>query len=188
MYTLAGLANDATGWGVRDETWSAAEMLERYGAPTWFRLGDRDLATHIVRTARLAGGARLTDVTADLVRALDVGARLLPMTDEPLRTKVRTADSAGSTSRITSSAAATPMRCWSCASRASPTHDRHRRCSMAIDAAELVVIAPSNPFVSVAPILALPGVAGAPDESAGALSWRSARSSAAPRCAVRRRT
>ena len=58
MYTLAGLANDDTGWGVRDETWNAASMLERYGAPTWFRLGDRDLATHVRRTERLRDGVR----------------------------------------------------------------------------------------------------------------------------------
>ena len=63
MYTLAGLANQQTGWGVRDETWSATEMMATYGQPTWFRLGDRDLATHIVRTARLRAGESLTEVT-----------------------------------------------------------------------------------------------------------------------------
>ena len=90
MYTLAGLANDTTGWGVQDETWNAAAMLERYGAPTWFRLGDRDLGTHIRRTEALRGGARLTDVTLDLAASLGVGPRLLPMADEPVRTRVRT--------------------------------------------------------------------------------------------------
>src|SRR5690242_14820515 len=92
MYTLSGWANDETGWGVRDETWSAADMLERYGAETWFRLGDRDLASHVLRTNGLAEGARLTDVTARLARALGIGARLLPMTDDRVRTQVRTAD------------------------------------------------------------------------------------------------
>src|SRR5688572_4916274 len=91
MYTLAGLANTDTGWGVRDETWSASEMLERYGQPTWFKLGDRDLATHIVRTARLRDGARLTEVTADLAGRLGIPATLLPMTDDRVRTKIRTA-------------------------------------------------------------------------------------------------
>src|SRR5688500_11757443 len=76
MYTLAGLANEQTGWGVRGETWSAADMLERYGRPTWFRLGDRDLATHIFRTERLRAGTALTDVTAELARALGVTADL----------------------------------------------------------------------------------------------------------------
>src|SRR6188508_1423809 len=90
LYTLAGLANEETGWGVRDETWSAATQLERYGEPTWFRLGDRDLATHIYRTARLRDGTRLTDVMQQLVHVLGVRAALLPMTDDPVRTKVRT--------------------------------------------------------------------------------------------------
>src|SRR5215203_1587683 len=74
MYTLAGLSNYETGWGVRDETWSAAWMLGRYGEPTWFRLGDRDLATHIVRTCGLAAGARLTEITAQMARALEIHA------------------------------------------------------------------------------------------------------------------
>ncbi|MBA2488679.1 MAG: YvcK family protein, partial [Chloroflexi bacterium] len=92
MYTLAGLADRERGWGVADETWSAAAMLEAYGQPTWFRVGDRDLATHVTRTERLRGGARLTEVTASLAGALGVSARLLPMSDQPVRTEVRTAD------------------------------------------------------------------------------------------------
>src|SRR5687768_4659396 len=90
MYTLAGLANEATGWGIRDETWAAAAMLDRYGEPTWFRLGDRDLATHVTRTSRLRSGTRLTDVTRSLRSALGVTAELLPMSDDPVRTKVLT--------------------------------------------------------------------------------------------------
>ena len=74
MYTLAGLANDETGWGLRDETWSAAEMLGRYGAETWFQLGDRDLATHVRRTQRLREGRRLTEVTTELAARLGVSA------------------------------------------------------------------------------------------------------------------
>src|SRR5262249_7850616 len=92
MYTLGGLANDETGWGVRDETWSGSEMLARYGQETWFGLGDRDLATHIVRTARLRGGASLTEVTGQLASALKIRADLLPMTDDRVRTQIRTAD------------------------------------------------------------------------------------------------
>src|SRR3954465_10370081 len=88
MYTLSGLANDETGWGVRDETWSAAWMLGRYGEPTWFRLGDRDLATHIVRTRGLRPGRGLTDVTAELARGLQIDARLLPATDNEFRTHI----------------------------------------------------------------------------------------------------
>ena len=88
MYTLAGMANEATGWGLRDETWSAAGMLERYGQETWFRLGDRDLGTHLYRTGRLAKGASLSSVTAEIAAAWDVEVRVLPATDDPLRTMV----------------------------------------------------------------------------------------------------
>lgn len=157
MYTLAGLANDATGWGVTADTWSAAEMLGRYGEPTWFRLGDRDLATHIVRTARMRAGERLTDVTADLACALGVTCRLLPMSDQPVRTKVRTTlgwlDFQDYFVSRRHADEVLELR-FEGLSSAQPTAE----VLAAVDAADLVVIAPSNPFVSVAPILALPGV------------------------------
>jgi LPPG:FO 2-phospho-L-lactate transferase len=157
MYTLAGLANDATGWGVADETWSAAAMLERYGQPTWFGLGDRDLATHITRTARLAAGQTLTQVTNHLASSLGVNARLLPMSDQPVRTKVRTADGwldfQDYFVRRHHADAVLELR-FDGLSGAQPTAE----VLAAIDEADLIVIAPSNPFVSVAPILALSGV------------------------------
>jgi LPPG:FO 2-phospho-L-lactate transferase len=158
MYTLAGLANEATGWGVRDETWNGAGMLERLGAPTWFRLGDRDLATNLVRSERLRAGERLTDVTAALAAALDVRARLLPMTDDPVRTQLLTADGwldfqeyfvhrhhAERVSAVRHAGAA----------EARPTPETLD----AIGAADLLVVAPSNPFLSIGTILAVPGVA-----------------------------
>src|SRR6185437_1391802 len=92
LYTLAGLDDRERGWGLRDETWSASAQLERLGEATWFRLGDRDLATHIVRTARLRTGARSTTVARELGHALGVAATILPMTDQPVRTQVRTDD------------------------------------------------------------------------------------------------
>ena len=157
MYTLAGLANAETGWGVRDETWSAAAVLEKYGEPTWFRLGDRDLATHIVRTARLAAGERLTDVTRDLARALGVRARLLPMSDDSVRTKVRTKDGwldfqdyfvrRGHQDDVQE------VR-FDGIETAPPTPE----VLASIESADLIVVAPSNPYVSVAPILALNGI------------------------------
>jgi LPPG:FO 2-phospho-L-lactate transferase len=156
MYTLAGVANNETGWGVANETWSAAEMLGRYGEQTWFRLGDRDLATHIVRTAQLAAGERLTDVTRHLATSLGVSSTLLPMTDDEVRTKIRTADGwldfqdyfvrrhhADKVEEVRFDGLET----------ARPTNEARD----AIATAELIVIAPSNPFVSVGPILALPG-------------------------------
>ncbi|MDP8904615.1 MAG: 2-phospho-L-lactate transferase [Chloroflexota bacterium] len=160
MYTLAGLANPRTGWGVRDETWSAAAMLERYGEPTWFRLGDRDLATHIARTARLRAGVSLTDVTSQLAGALGIRARLLPMTDDRVRTKIRVADGwldfQDYFVRRRHAEQVLDVRFDGIdgARPAPPVVE-------AIGEAELIVIAPSNPFVSVAPILALPGIADA---------------------------
>src|SRR4051794_32930626 len=157
MYTLSGLANDETGWGVRDETWSASWMLGRYGEPTWFRLGDRDLATHIARTKGLAEGARLTEVTARLARALEIDAALLPMTDDRVRTQLRTADGwldfqdyfvrRGHTDEVLE------LR-YDGAAAAMVTSE----VVDAIGAADVIVIAPSNPFLSVAPILSVPGI------------------------------
>jgi LPPG:FO 2-phospho-L-lactate transferase len=157
LYTLAGLANRQTGWGVTEETWSAAAMLERYGAPTWFQVGDRDLATHVVRTSRLRDGTTLTEVTEHLRRSLGVGATLLPMTDASVRTRVRVAGGwldfqewfvhrrhADDVLELE----------FAGASDARPTGAVLR----AIATAELVVVAPSNPFVSIAPMLALPGM------------------------------
>jgi LPPG:FO 2-phospho-L-lactate transferase len=156
MYTLSGLANDATGWGVRDETWSAAEVLERYGAPTWFKLGDRDLATHLLRTAAVRGGGRLTDVEAQLASALGVRAKLLPMSETPVRTSVRTVDGwldfQDYFVRRHHADEALELR-FSGAGDARTTPE----VAQAISTADLIVIAPSNPFVSIGPILAVPG-------------------------------
>jgi len=157
MYTLAGLANDETGWGVRDETWSAADMLARYGEQTWFRIGDRDLATDVVRTARLAGGARLTDVTAHLARALGITAALLPMTDDRVRTQVRTVDGwldfQDYFVRRHHDDDVLELRYDGI--------EAARATDEVIDAtraADVIVVAPSNPFLSVAPIVAVGGV------------------------------
>lgn len=90
LYTLAGLADPVRGWGLRDETWTFMAALERLGGDTWFRLGDADLALHVERTRRLAAGATLTEVTDALRRRLDIGARVLPMSDDPVRTRLRT--------------------------------------------------------------------------------------------------
>ena len=160
MYTLAGLANDETGWGVRDETWSAAAQLERYGAQTWFRLGDRDLATHIRRTELLREGERLTEVTLTLAAALDVKARLLPMSDQPVRTELLTDEGwlefqdyfvrRGHRDEVRE------IRQLGIET-AHPTAEVFD----AIRAADLIVFAPSNPFVSIGTILALHGAVNA---------------------------
>ena len=89
-YTLAGLDDEERGWGLRDETWTVMDSLDALGDETWFRLGDRDLATHLWRTDRLRAGARPTAVALELGRALGIGPTILPMADEPVRTQVRT--------------------------------------------------------------------------------------------------
>lgn len=157
LYTLAGLANETTGWGVRDETWSGSAMLERLGADTWFRLGDRDLATNLLRTERLRGGQRLTEVTAGLAHALGVAARLLPMTDSPVRTQLLAADGwLDFQEYFVHRHHAVPVTAVRHvgAAEATPTPEVLE----AIAAAALVVLAPSNPFLSIGTILAVPGV------------------------------
>ena len=157
MYTLAGIDNRAWGWGIAGETFATAEMLERYGEETWFRLGDRDLATHIVRTARLRRGDRPTDVARDLQRALGVGSVILPMSDEPVRTEVLTDDGWIAFQdyfvRLHQAPEVRDVRFVGIEEATStPEVDA------ALEAAETIVIAPSNPFVSVRPILSVAGL------------------------------
>ncbi len=155
MYTLAGLAHPEQGWGLSGETFGAMAMVERLGGPTWFRLGDRDLGTHLVRTARLLAGETLTAITADLCRALGVGPQLLPMCDTPRPTRLQTDEGV------------LDFQGWLVGRRGAPRVTRvfwegssapAPGLLPAIDAADVVVIGPSNPYVSVDPILALDGV------------------------------
>ena len=157
MYTLAGIDNREWGWGLDGETFNAAAMLERYGEESWFRLGDRDLATHIVRTARLHRGDRPTEIALDLQRALGVLARILPMSDDPVRTEVRTDDGwlefQDYFVRLHQQPAVREVRFRGIeAARATP------EVGAALAAARTILIAPSNPFVSVRPILAVAGI------------------------------
>jgi LPPG:FO 2-phospho-L-lactate transferase len=157
MYTLAGLDDRTQGWGIRDETFSAAGMLERYREETWFRLGDRDLATHIVRTARLKAGERLTEVCLGLQRGLGVAAKILPMSDDQVRTQVRTDDGWLEFQEYFVHRHQEPevheVR-FDGADRAEAT----ARVRGELGFAETIVIAPSNPIVSIGPILAVRGV------------------------------
>jgi LPPG:FO 2-phospho-L-lactate transferase len=154
-YTLAGLANRETGWGVAGDTFEAMAALERLGGPSWFGLGDRDLATHLRRTLLLRQGFRLTEVSAHLCDALGVRCRVLPMTDSVVATKVMT--DAG---ELDFQDYFVRRRCepvvrgirFAGIERALPSAE----VLAALEAADGVVIAPSNPFVSVEPILSLP--------------------------------
>jgi LPPG:FO 2-phospho-L-lactate transferase len=157
MYTLAGLDNREWGWGIAGETFAASEMLERYGEETWFRLGDRDLATHIVRSRRIEAGERLTDVCRDLQDRLGLQARILPMSDDPVRTQVLTDDGwlefqEYFVHRHQEPAVRDLRFAGAEDAEASP------EVLAALEAAEAIVLAPSNPFVSIRPILAVAGI------------------------------
>jgi LPPG:FO 2-phospho-L-lactate transferase len=157
MYTLAGIENPDHGWGLAGDTWNAMEALERYGEEAWFRLGDRDLATHVVRTARLRDGERLTVVCRALQARLGVRAAILPMTDEPVRTHVRTdagwLDFQDYFVRLRQAPDVREVR-FDGVEAARPTPE----VVAALNAATAIVVAPSNPIVSIAPILAVPGM------------------------------
>jgi LPPG:FO 2-phospho-L-lactate transferase len=155
MYTLAGLANPMTGWGQAGETWSFLAALERLGGETWFRLGDRDLATHVERRRRLAAGESLTRVTQAFCRGLGVGPRLLPMSDDPLRTMVQTDEGELAFQEYFVHRQCRPRVIgfrFEGEARATP------EVLQALEQADLTIICPSNPFVSLGPILHLPGV------------------------------
>jgi LPPG:FO 2-phospho-L-lactate transferase len=157
-YTLAGAVNPVTGWGLAGETWSAMEALGRYSDETWFRLGDRDMATHLHRTGRLAEGATLSEVTAEITAAWGLGLRLVPMSDDPVRTRLRLADREVSFQEyFVKLRHSVPVVHVSFAgadvARPAPS------VLEAIAAAETIVIAPSNPVVSIGPILAVAGIA-----------------------------
>jgi LPPG:FO 2-phospho-L-lactate transferase len=159
MYALAGLSDPVRGWGWREDTWNFMAALQRLGAPSWFQLGDRDLAVHVQRTWRLRAGARLSEVTRELCGGLGIAAQVLPMSDDPVRTQVR------------------------CGERWIPFQEYfvQRHCEPAVQAfsfegaaqaralpevlsaltradLEAVIICPSNPFVSIEPILAVLGI------------------------------
>jgi LPPG:FO 2-phospho-L-lactate transferase len=157
MYTLAGLENPELGWGIAGDSWTVMSALERYGEEGWFRLGDRDLATHIVRTDRLRRGERLTDVCRLLQSRLGVVGTILPMTDETVRTQVRTDDGwldfQDYFVRLRQAPEVREVRFEGIESARLTGEVR-----TAIEVAEVVVIAPSNPIVSVGPILAVPGM------------------------------
>lgn len=157
MYTLAGIDNRDWGWGIAGETFAAADMMAGYGEESWFRLGDRDLAAHIVRTNRLRGGMRLTEVLLGLQAALGLGARILAMADEPVRTEVRTDDGWLDFQtyfvRLHQEPDVRELRYRGLdAARITP------EVAEAFQAADAIVIAPSNPFLSIAPILGVRGV------------------------------
>jgi LPPG:FO 2-phospho-L-lactate transferase len=159
LYTLAGIANPETGWGRAGETWSFMAALAELGGETWFRLGDRDLATHIQRTRRLAAGERLSAISADLASRLGVRARLLPMSDQPVRTLVDTEDGVLPFQRYFVERRCAPrVRGFAFAGAEAAAAPSALLETLASRRLEAVVICPSNPFISIDPILAVPGM------------------------------
>jgi LPPG:FO 2-phospho-L-lactate transferase len=157
LYTLAGLLDEERGWGVRDDTVNALAGAGRLGGETWFTLGDRDIGLHLVRTEAMRDGARLSEVTRRLAESLGVAVRLLPASDDPVRTF------------LTTPAGELDFQTWFVARRhADPVlavrYDGAEAAAPApgvleaIGGAEVVFLAPSNPFVSIFPILAVPGI------------------------------
>jgi len=158
-YTLAGASNETLGWGLEGETWTVMEQLGRLGGQDWFRLGDKDLATHLYRTQRLSEGGTLSDVARELAASWGLGLRLLPMTDDVVQTRVTLADTGeeiGFQDYFVArrhGVAVSAVR-FDGAASSSPAPGVLE----ALASAERVVICPSNPIVSVGPVLAVPGV------------------------------
>jgi LPPG:FO 2-phospho-L-lactate transferase len=157
LYTLSGLANPATGWGIAGDTFATLEMVGRYTGEPWFQLGDRDFATHIVRTERLRRGDSLSSVTADLACALGIEAALVPMSDEPVATMIDTPDGRLDfqqyfVGRRHSDEVLGVSFAGIEAARPAPA------ALAALGNADAIVFCPSNPIVSIGPILAVPGM------------------------------
>ncbi|MGH3010516.1 MAG: 2-phospho-L-lactate transferase [Gaiellaceae bacterium] len=160
LYTLAGLLDEERGWGVRDETTNALELAGRLGGETWFTLGDRDIGLHLVRSRLLSQGVPLSEATRRLAESLEVGVHLLPASDDSVRTL------------LTTPVGELDFQTWFVARRHADevTAVRYEGAEQArpapevleaIAGAEVVFLAPSNPFVSIRPILAVPGISGA---------------------------
>ncbi|MFP6796686.1 MAG: 2-phospho-L-lactate transferase CofD family protein, partial [Pseudomonadales bacterium] len=156
-YTLAGQSNQDTGWGTEDESWHFMDALKDLDEETWFRLGDRDLALHVYRRERLAAGLTLTETTREIASKLGIRHQILPMSDDPVQTFVNT------------SGGALPFQHYFVRDRCKPRVSgfefrgvANARVNPVINFAEFdgLIICPSNPFVSIDPILAIPGMKG----------------------------
>jgi LPPG:FO 2-phospho-L-lactate transferase len=159
MYTLAGLDNTKLGWGRQDETWSFMETLTVLGGENWFRLGDRDLAVHVERTRRLRQGESLSAITADFCRRLGVRPRVAPATDDRVRTRLRTDEGWLDLQDYFVRLQCRPVvreLAFEGAEDARPHHEL--LAALRDERLRAVIICPSNPFISIEPILAVPGM------------------------------
>ena len=159
IYTLAGINDTERGWGLAGETWHFMESLSRLGGEAWFQLGDRDLATHIVRTQRLKAGATLSEVTGEIATRLGITARLLPMSDQPVRTMVETLDGVLPFQRYFVEQQCRPVVKairFEGADDATVQPDILKL--LADPDLAAIVLCPSNPYLSIDPLLAVPGM------------------------------
>lgn len=159
LYTLAGLNDQARGWGRADETWNFMAALKELGGESWFSLGDRDLAVHIERTRRLQAGETLTSIMGDLARRTGIRAELLPMSDDPVRTIVHTTQGELPFQHYFVKHACEPVVTGIAFSGSDDAAANPRLMHALADPdLEAIVICPSNPFLSIDPILAVPGI------------------------------
>ncbi|MGH9111834.1 MAG: 2-phospho-L-lactate transferase [Acidimicrobiales bacterium] len=164
VYTVAGAIDPERGWGLRDETWRAMEALDRYGGATWFRLGDRDLATHLYRTQRLADGLGLATVTAEIAASWGLDMRVVPVTEQPLRTMITLAGDArspGGEEIVFQDYFVRRQHAVPVGNVRFAGADEARPAPGVLDAiarAGTVVVAPSNPIVSIGPVMAVAGM------------------------------
>jgi LPPG:FO 2-phospho-L-lactate transferase len=158
-YTLAGISNPTTGWGIAGETWTTLEQIALLGGPDWFKLGDRDLATHILRTQRLRAGERLTGITADLCHMLGIVPRILPMSDDPVRTIVQSgADRYPFQDYFVRLQCGVPVTALHFEGAASARPSPEVTAALTDTSLTAIILCPSNPYLSVGPILAVPGM------------------------------
>lgn len=160
MYTLADLAAVERGWGLAEESFAALSFVEKYGGETWFALGDRDLAAHLMRSEWLRNGLRLSEITARLCAGLGVKHAIVPMSDEPCETMIETAKGTLTFQRwlVQERAQLDASRIWFRRANNASETPASPELIAALDAAQLVVIGPSNPYVSIDPILQCRGV------------------------------
>jgi LPPG:FO 2-phospho-L-lactate transferase len=164
-YTLAGANNDELGWGLKGETWAAMEALRRYSGETWFGLGDQDLATHLYRTQRISQGATLSQVTHEITSAWKIQQQLIPMSDDPVRTILQSDGPLGELSfqeYFVKHQHSVPIK--SVHFRGASEASMAPGVLAAIENADRIIVAPSNPIVSIGPLLALDGLQAALDQ------------------------